>query len=231
MVRPKTVLGAACNALWDGNSLCQGVGGAGHNTGPATHVHGMATTGAGTFTNAGIGGQAWADMIANATDVDNAWQAGKTNVLFTWEHNNTLVSFNEYDRLNTSLPVQACLNQCRQYNAGRRALHPWLIIGISTTPSEWYSVAAQEALNRQKVEVDTAIAANPGYYGYDLYINLRQKGSPFDLPDWSQASFSAAGNIWFEAPGGRVHLNDNGYILVANMVEERLRNLRGVPHQ
>jgi hypothetical protein len=231
MSRPKALLGAQANVVWDGNSLCQGLGGTNYYA-PANILHTLPMTRDGTFTNCGIGGQAWPDMIATPSDVDNAWVAGKTNVLLMWEHINTLYADRAIYYGDTTVSTQ-CLVEVRQYIADRRAIHPWIMVMVSSIPVQVVSgdIGFRTEFNRQLRGVDLAIMANPSYYGVDFNIDLRQKGSVFDFPDYTDASFLASGNIWHETAGFVVHLNDAGKAIVANMVEERLRNLRGVPHQ
>lgn len=231
MSRPKTLLGAATNSVWDGNSLCQGLGGTNYFA-PADILHTLPMTRDGTFTNCGLGGQNWYDMVATPNDVDNAWVAGKTNLLFLWEHINTLYADSAIYYGDTTAATQ-CLVTVKNYTAARRALHPWYIIMLSSIPVQVVAsdITRRTNFNTQLAGVDAAIAANPSYYGVDAIVNLRQVGSPFNFPDYTDASFLASGPIWHEAVGQVVHLNDAGKLIVANMVEERLHNLRGRPHQ
>jgi hypothetical protein len=223
MAKPKAILGAQSNAVYDGHSCMAGQGGGGVTI--SSLLNAMPTLGGGTWTNVAIAGQGWPEMIANPTDVDSAWVAGKTNVLLLWEHVNTMY-FHGYTPQQTA-------DSMRQYIKERRALHPWLVVLLSAYASQPSSNSywTRQGVLEAGLVVDSIIAANPAYYGVDMLVNLREKGSIFDMPDWTDASFAAMGDVWFEPLGGVLHLNPNGYAAVARLVEKRLQNLRGIPHQ
>jgi lysophospholipase L1-like esterase len=223
MAKPKAILGAQSNLVYDGHSAMSGQGGGGQSI--STFIAQKPTTAGGTWTNVAIPGQGWKDMIDNPTDVDAAWQAGKTNVLILWEHVNTLY-FNGYT-------VAQTLAAVKQYIAARRALNPWLVVLIDSYPQQgasgtYYTLAG---IRVALAEIDAAIGANPAFYGIDAMVHIRQKGSFCDLPDFSDASFLAMGDVWVEQLGNFLHFNANGYSKTADMLEDTLRNLRGVPHQ
>lgn len=67
------------------------------------------------------------------------------------------------------------------------------------------------------------LRANYRALGIDALVDVRQLGSSFQLPDYTDASFAALPH-WYEG-SFRVHLNDAGYAVVAQMVAPVMRRL------
>lgn len=226
--------GPNVNIVCDGNSLMYGqgasyVGGVRQNAiVQASQLPPLAGTGT-LIPSVAISGQTWAQMASAASDVDGAWVDGKTNVLLLWETTNAICS-----QYSNQTPAQ-CLNAIRNYVTARRAARPWIIACLTTIPREYgFAVndqATRDAKNADMLTVDAALKANPGSYGLDRVIDARRAGSPFAFSSFTGADFDAAGNIWQEAAGQRVHLNDAGYAIVAAMIATDLRRLPRRPWQ
>lgn len=217
---------ASVNVVWDGNSLVYGqgasyVGGIRNNAVTQTANRAPIAGSGATVTNLGVSGQTWAQMNSSASDVDAAWIDGKTNLLVLWETTNAVCS-----QSSSQTPAQ-CLSAIRTYVTNRRAARPWVIVCLTTIPREYgFAVndqATRSAKNADLLAVDAALKANPAEYGLDRVIDLRRPGSPFAFSSFSSSDFDSAGAIWQEPAGTRVHLNNAGYAIVAEMVAEDLR--------
>lgn len=216
------------NIVWEGNSLVSGVGSTGGQTLPLQSSSNapIANTGTG-ITNLSVSGSTWAAMEARASGVNAAWVNGKTNILVLWEHVNSICA--------GGLTAQQSANAMRDYIAARRAVHPWIVVGLTMIPCEGYiGVMTTQALRDQYNSImttcDNLVRADPAAYGLDALVDVRQTGSVFAIPAFLPANFDATGAIWSEAAGSRVHLNNAGYGLVAQMVNAALTKRRLRPH-
>ena len=217
---------SSVNVVWDGNSLVYGVGATGGQTLPVqvAALAPMAGSGA-TVTNCGISGQRWSAMTGGATDVDGAWQAGKTNVLICWETTNSACN-------SPGLSAAQIIADITAYIAARRAVHPWVIVGLTTIPREtsglMTSQSERERLNGIMSDVDAAMKA--GQLDFDAVVDVRQAGSVFAFGGYTTADFDASGWIWAELSPNRVHLLNAGYAHIADYVATTLQLLPKTPH-
>lgn len=218
--------GPSVNIVADGNSLMYGQG-ASYLNGlrqnaiyQAANLSPLAGSGT-TIADVGISGQTWAAMTSAASDVDNAWVDGKTNILLLWETTNSICS-----QYSNKTPAQ-CLAAISGYVSARRAVHPWIIACLTTIPREYgFAVndqATRDAKNADMMAVDAAIKVSPESYGLDRVIDTRRTGSPFAFSQFTQADFDAAGSVWQEARDLRVHLNNSGYAIIAAMIADDLK--------
>jgi hypothetical protein len=60
-----------------------------------------------------------------------------------------------------------------------------------------------------------------------VYVETNPTGSPFAFTGYAESDFSAPSvdGLWHEANGGRVRLNDAGYLVIAKMVARTLSRL------
>lgn len=216
---------SSVNVVWDGNSLVFGVGSSGGQKLPTqvAALAPMAGSGAAVF-NAGVSGQTWANMISGASDVDGQWSAGKTNVLVLWETTNAVCNTSK-----TSAQVQS---EIATYIAARRAAHPWVIVGLTTIPREAAGTITDQttrtAQNLVMADVDSAMIA--GAMDFDRIVNVRQAGGPFNFAGYETIDFDSSGAVWNESSGGRIHLNNAGYAVVAGYTADVLRTLPRITH-
>lgn len=214
----------ATNVVFHGNSLMAGV----YSTATMPQrVQALPPiSGQLTVTNIGRPGYTWDNLSADAGNVDALYVAGKTNILVVWEGTNTIKN-NGFNGL-------ACYNNAASYTAARLALHPWWVIHMTTLPCRYSSFTDSDADAMQVgiADYNALLRANFGTIGAKALVDLGQPGGPFvPPPNNSTAAFSAmtrAGStIWTPAePGQWVHINDNGYAGVADMVALALRRLK-----
>jgi hypothetical protein len=212
------------NTVWDGNSLFAGVGASsGANRVPEKtgSLAPLAGTGS-TVVNLGVSGQTWRQMdgldSGNAADVDAAWVAGKTNILIVWETTNAVFNAGRTG-------IQAAQDEA-QYIADRKAVHPWKVVALTTIPRQNADAQATlDAKNAELVAADNYMRRNYRSMGIDVLVDLRAPGSPFAFANYLPTTWDAQAGLWNEASGGRVHLSDAGYLIVAQMVASGLRRI------
>ncbi len=77
---------------------------------------------------------------------------------------------------------------------------------------------------------DAELRKNYKLYGIDAICDLRGNGSPFDLPDYTNASFETAAASGYyalsDAANKHIHLQDLGFTFVANRLSQVLKTLR-----
>ena len=212
---------SSVNVVWDGNSLVYGVGSTGGQTLPTqvAALAPMAGSGA-AVTNCGISGQRWSAMTSGATDVDGAWQTGKTNVLICWETTNSACN-------TPGLSAAQIISDITAYIAARRAAHPWVIVGLTTIPRETSGLMMSQSESERLIGVMTIVdaAMRAGELDFDAIVDVRQPGSAFALAGYTTADFNGSGWIWAELSPNRVHLLNAGYAIVAGYVAEALKRL------
>ncbi|WP_409266818.1 SGNH/GDSL hydrolase family protein [Massilia sp. BHUDP2] len=210
----------ATNVVFDGNSLVFGQGSSGGQSMPAQLAALAPIGGRLSITNLGISGQNLGQMRSNASDVDGAWVDGKRNVLLVWEGTNAL---------NYGGTVNNAYNDTAAYCAERLALHPWLIVLLTTIPrqNQGATQADTDAYNAKLTDYNTRIKSGYKAMGAKAVIDVRQEGSPFAFANYLPATFDApgVGSLWASEGAMRVHLNNAGYGVVAQMVADGLKRL------
>jgi hypothetical protein len=212
--------------VFDGNSLVQGVGAA--TPLPAALMGRPFFAGSGAaMVNLGVGGQTWRQMDGldggSAADVDGACAAGRTDILLAWETTNSV--------FNAGRTVQQTIGDARAYVANRLAAHPDRVVVLLTSlpreagPAVAPDRASVEAANAVLSAVDDHFRAAYRAMGARALVDLRGPSSPFAFTGYAPADFDAAGPYWAEGPGGRIHLNDAGYGLVADMIVAACRRM------
>lgn len=209
------------NICCDGNSITQGMRASNASYWYPTQVSAspIASSRNVAVTNLGIVGQTGEDMLANHVDVDATWVDGKQNILIAWEITNSVRG--------GDTPAQA-VAAIASYCAAVKLVHPWKIAVITVIPR--YQTIVGDAENQANVDLLNLKLnqANEllisGYRAYaDYLIDMRYPGSPWNLPDYSDASFSACGLFSPLDPPHWVHPNNTGYTLIAKIVSHRLR--------
>jgi hypothetical protein len=240
---PRVPFNGNTNIVLDGNSMMANVGG-GYNltwllavtfpvatTTPAVGFsgNGGATPVAGSgsparkwnsdkgclLTNLGISGQTWRKMDGldgySSADVDGAFVAGSYNILWAWEGTNSIVAGGRTG-------MQA-ISDATTYIANRRAAHPWNKIVGGTVPPRMDSTTDQPTVDNfnQQIDIYNAyLLANYKSMGFDAVFDVRQAGSPFNLPDYQIATFNANAAqpnspYWSaDANGLHIHLSNAG---------------------
>lgn len=211
---------AATNLVFDGNSIVAGA----HATTTPNRLPGRVCAyppisgGITSPTNLGINGQTTQMMNGlnggSAADVDGAWVGGKTNVLVAWEGTNS-----------NGGPTAAAAMQ--SYVANRLAANAWIVVLIGTIPR--YEGTDPDGYNNRLVEYNRICSASWKSWGCAAYVDPRPKGGPFDLPDWTLASFERAQTVALystsDTAGVRTHLSDAGFAYVGRLVAAALRRL------
>jgi hypothetical protein len=207
---------ASVKVVFDGNSLVQGIGA---TSTPLPVAFASLVPGVASVSNFGGSGQTWRQMNGldggSAADVDGAFDATKTNVLFAWETTNSVC--------NVGRSAVQAIQDATDYIAARRALHPgWKIILVTSIPRQ-----VGLALNQTMATVDATFLANYRAMGADAVVDVRRPGSYFNFADYSDATFANdPSGYWFEAAGGRTHLRDPAYQLIAGWCREAFKRLR-----
>jgi len=158
----------------------------------------------------------------SSADVDAAFVNGKYNLLFAWETTNAV--------FNTGRTAAQVIQDANDYIAARLAAHPTLkIIMLRTLPRQVGPVvtdlASRIERNQTNDAVDAYFAANYRACGLSAFVDIRRSGSPWAFTDYTDASFAANDSLWYEAAGGRVHLVNAGYAIVAGWCAEIIRRL------
>lgn len=192
---------SALNVVWDGNSLVAGSGASGSSKYlPAQTMALAPLVGSGaTSVNCGVSGQSFRMMngldSGSAADVDAAWASGKYNVLVPWEITNTIAFYGR--------SVAQCVQDCIDYIAARKAVHPWRVILPTALPR----YGASDAL---LVQFNALARANYRAWGADALVDIRAPGSKFDFDGTLASGFQATQSLWSDTSAW-VHLNDAGY--------------------
>jgi hypothetical protein len=183
------------------------------------------------LTNLGISGQTWRKMDGldgySSADVDGAFVAGSYNILWPWEGTNSIAAGGRTG-------MQA-VSDATTYNANRRAAHPWNKIVGGTVPPRMDSISDQTLVTsiNQQIDIYNAyLLANYKSMGFDAVFDVRQAGSPFNLPDYQIATFNANAALstspyWAsDANGLHIHLSNigNDYV-IRQCVAPTLRRL------
>lgn len=215
------------NIAFDGNSLFAGVGSA--NNGRVSDqiknfppiLNSSAIIG-----NFATSGHTWNDMRSGGSQVDDFWKPDKTNILVLWEHTNSI--FN-----GAPMPsVSEVIDDMTLYINERRAIHPWIIVVLTTLPREGIVLnnTTIELSNIRMDEVDNYILNNQFILGIDCIVDVRQEGSPFLQTGYTTADFDGANAYWAENTPNRVHLNNSGYEIIAGyLADSFLNNFPTVP--
>lgn len=166
-----------------------------------------------TITNRGVAGQTILQMTSSASDVDNAWQAGKTNILLLWEFTN-----NVHNAGRTGLQS---ISDMTTYIAARQAVHPWIVVLMTAIPRggnlhQYYTAASGE------VELGSVInpylRQNYRKMGARALVEMRQ--GPFNFTDVDNAA-NFPSSLWTD----KTHPNSNGMALISQYVAQTLRRL------
>lgn len=218
------------NVVCDGNSLTAGLRSSNPPTTAYPNVMSSAAPVTGnTVSNTGISGQQWSDMAATHSDVDALWNGAKTNVLVCFEDTNAI--YNGKTRAQITSDMQA-------YFSAVKAVHAWRIVLCSCIPR--YGVIASvgsytqpdvDDYNARINAVNNYNRANWRSFGITHFIDVAAT-SLFALPDYTAASFDAAGGgtpVYYQEADrgstGRVHLTDYGYAQLAQIVAAGLRRM------
>ncbi len=219
------------NVCCDGNSLTEGL----RSTVPATKSYpavmasSLFPVAGNVVTNVGISGQQWTSMTSTITDVNAAWNAGKTNVLVCFEDTNEIY--------NGSTRAQVTTNMLA-YFAAVLAVHAWKIVLCSCIPRYGvigsvgsYSQPDVDDYNARINAVNAYNRANWRSYGISHFIDVAADPL-FALSSYTAADFDAVGGItpvYYQEPDrgsiGRVHLTDYGYSRLAAIIAGGLRRV------
>jgi lysophospholipase L1-like esterase len=216
-------LSATTNVVIEGNSLVQGNGATSSVTSMPGRVQTIPPVSSNlTVSNRGVNGWNIDNLAGNSAAIDALYVAGKKNVLVIWEGTNQIFG------VGTS--AAATISRMQSLVSARLAAHPWSIVLVTTLPRESdYSGATLIAKNNDLITYNNALLANYRAWGAKACVDVRQAGSPFAnvTSPYADSNFDSVGNIWDPAGGVgyRVHLNDAGYLLVAQMVSAALRRL------
>ena len=213
---PPLKASAAVKVVFDGNSLVQGVGA---TSTPLPAAFASLVPGVASVSNLGGSGRTWRQMNGldggSSAAVDAAFDPAKKNVLFAWETTNSV--------FNAGRSAAQTIQDATDYIAARRAAHPgWRIVLLTSIPRQ-PGLAGNQAM----ASVDAAFLANYRAMGADAVVNVRRQGSYFNFADYTDATFANDPNgYWSEAAGGRVHLRDPAYQLIAGWCSEAFKRLR-----
>jgi hypothetical protein len=173
-----------------------------------------------TLNNLGISGQTWRKMDGldgySSADVDGAFVPGAFNILWAWEGTNSIAG--------GASGMQA-VSDATTYIAHRRAANPWNKIIGGTVPPRMDSSSDQTLVSNVNAQIDiynAYLLANYKAMGFDAVFDVRQAGSPFNLPNYlldtfnTNAAATATSPYWASDSNGiHVHLSNigNDYVI------------------
>jgi hypothetical protein len=223
---------AGATVTCDGNSITAGIT---HTSGPSAYYPAQLSAlnpirSQFVASNLGISGQTTRMMNGldggSAAGVDSKFVAGKKNILIAWEGTNTI------DPAVAGRTGAQAAQDMADYVAARLTANPgWIIIVMTTLPiirTAW-SQATTDTINGNIDTANTLMKANFRTWGAKACIDLRAVGSPFNIPNYTLASFETTAllALWssVETAGTHVHLKDAGQAFVANAVAVQLQRL------
>lgn len=215
----RSIVWSNTKLIFDGDSLMASHASSVANRVPGRMVAYPPSNGAAASAMLAIGGQTIQDMIDNAADVDAAFDSSKLNILVTFAGTNGMVD---------GPAIQS--QRMRTYIAARKAANPGLLVVLGGLIPRYEASSISIALrNDYMVEYNKILEANWRTWGVSAYADLRPKGGPFDLPDWTLASFTRAQTLplWStdDAAGVYTHLSDVGAAYVARILCAALRRI------
>lgn len=217
---------ATAKIVFHGNSLVYGASGA-TDPMPAQVYRSSLINQQVICSNQGVNGQTTQDMINSGGTIDNLFATGKSNVLVVWEGHNSINTLMNGGASGEEATASAW-EQMKTYVAQRLAAKPWKIVLMTVLPSRRSidTNATCNSINDAYVAYNDLMKAEWRSIGASALVDMVQPGSPFIMPDWSLASFEAI-SLWSEGDGGQwVHLNNEGYGVIAEYVVDKLRRLR-----
>ncbi len=211
-----TKYGSGVNIVFDGNSLVAGTGASGSLTYLPAQLAGLAPlSGAVTVKNLGSPGDNITDMRNRGAATDNAYVAGKKNILIAWEGTNTICRDNS-GAGKTGLAAAADLVAWTQ---DRLAAHPdWKIVHMTTIPRFAVNTWGTDGANAQMQIYDDYLRNNWRAMGSKGVIDVRAAGV---------FVYTSGGPSATLAPymAEVIHCNDAGYALIAQYCASALRRL------
>lgn len=191
------------NIVIGGNSIPAGLGTRAMGCNWANMLAGsppMSGSGATVF-GAAIDGRSWAQLPQDSSIYDNAWIAGKINILVIQETTNSIQQSAIGGNSTTS--PQVAVNDANNFLSARRAAHPWIIAIVSTIPryDGTHTQADNDLFNVNMLAADALMKNNLASVNADYFIDVRSGNSPWNFPDWTPASFAAAQAYYNETAG------------------------------
>jgi len=219
---------ATHNIVWDGNSLIVGFNSGVGNNMPAQVIAKPPLQGKGFTVRSGAENAInWEGMrLSHITNINSMFQAGKRNILFTWEGTNNICG-----RGRTG--VQSCAD-AKLYVDALKAVNPtWEVYNILTLPRRLSGVFGSiPNCNAQLIAYNDEMKSKYKTYGFSGVVDVRPAGSPFLMQTFNEDDFYqldpyiVAGERWGEVSYPQyTHLNTLGYSFVAKYVAQKLRSL------
>jgi hypothetical protein len=205
---PSWITPESLRLVVDGNSFTTGVGapggssaapgGSGLATALRASAYGARFAG---YTNIGISGQSWQQMLADKADLDAALALGPCVLVLVEGSNNVF---------NDGRTAAQTMEDLAAYTAYARSVQPAIkIVAMGTVPRYGHvSSTAQTvygtgsagivAMNQAMADVNAAIEANPALYGVDLFVPVRGAGSPFAFSDWGNQAPYISSHAYYD---------------------------------
>jgi len=214
---------ATHNIVFDGNSLVAGAGASTQYLANKVHSFPILSSSGLSVKSFGIGSQTFANMSSNHSDIDSSFVSGRRNILICWEGTNSIYFGRTGD--------QAASDGADYVNSVKSLNPSWEVYVLTTIPRRQIRNNGDsiEIFNFILEDYDSQIRSNWRSLGFNGFIDLREKGSPFRFTGYSTSDFA---NIDAYLASGEkstnafsVHLNASGYDLVAKFIEQKLRSI------
>lgn len=177
------------------------------------------------ITNRAISGQNIRDMIQTGSDVDAAYQIGKTNILFVWELTNNIHNIGRTGEQTIADTVEYIAARQAYVSANRPGQKPWTVILATGLPrGDYYgSTFTGPQAELQMQFCNAYIRSNFRQMGALTYVEMRRAGGPFDFTDvTNSANFPSS--LWVDRTHPRGGPGAGGAIL-AGYIADVLKRL------
>lgn len=212
------------NLAFVGHSFFAGAGASSSNY-IAEKVHSLPLlSGSGlTVKNYAVSGRRWDQLTNDHSVADAFYVAGKRNVMFTMFAVNNILS--------GQTGQTACNNAKTAIDSIKAVNSGWEVYDVLPIPVRIFDQATINTYNARLDFYSSEMTNNHKNYNIEGVVNLRNAGSPFALSSYLPEAFATLDPYWASGEkstdASSTHLNDDGYDIIALLIQQKLRGLGG----